>query len=138
MFNVLSDINWLSVVIAYVVSFALAGLWFAVLIVKPYAVALGRVGQPAPPTTPVSAAGPLVCQLVTLLATAVLVEALDITSTSDAIAFGLVVGIGFLASMTYQIAINPNFPRPLLYGAINAPYFVVSSVISATILVAMR
>ena len=26
------------------------------------------------------------------------------------VAFGLVVGIGYLTAMTYQIAINPSFP----------------------------
>ena len=40
--------------------------------------------------------------------------------------------------MTYQIAINPNFPRPLLYGAINAPYFVLTSVIGSVLMTATR
>ncbi|WP_244932308.1 DUF1761 domain-containing protein [Nocardioides sp. W7] len=138
MFNVLGDINWLACAIAAVASIALAGVWFAVVIVKPYAVALGREGAPAPEANAVSTAGPILCQLVTLLTSAVLIEALGITTTGNAVAFGLVVGIGYLSAMTFQIAINPNFPRPLLYGAINAPFFVVSSVLSAVILVAMR
>jgi hypothetical protein len=137
-FNVLGDINWLSFAIAFVASFALAGVWFPVLIAKPYAVALGREGTPAPAMSALTAAGPLVCQLVNLLAIAVLIEALGITGTGDAVTFGLVVGVGFLGAMTFQIAINPNFPRPLLYGAINAPYFVLSSLASSLILVAMR
>lgn len=138
MFNILGDVNWLAFAIAAVASVAIAGVWFAVVIAKPYAVALGREGLPAPGANAVSAAGPIVCQLVTLLTSAVLVEALDITTTSDAITFGLVVGLGYLSAMTFQIAINPNFPRPLFYGAINAPFFVISSVLSAVILVAMR
>ncbi|MEI5675608.1 MULTISPECIES: DUF1761 family protein [unclassified Nocardioides] len=138
MFNVLGDLNWLAVVIVAVASIVLAGLWFAVVIVKPYAVALGRVGQPAPEPSVVSAVGPLVCVVVTTLTTAVLVEALDISATGDAVVFGLVVGVGYLTAMTFQIAINPNFPRPLLYGVINAPYFVITSVLGSVVMTAMR
>ncbi|MFD6288408.1 DUF1761 domain-containing protein [Streptomyces sp. NPDC060205] len=138
MFSVLADINWLAVVIAAVASIVLAGLWFAVVIAKPYAVALGREGAPAPAQTAVTAAGPLVCLTVTVLTSAVLVEALDVTGLGDAVVFGLLVGVGYLGAMTFQIAINPNFPRPLYYGVLNAPFFVVTSVLSSVVLVAMR
>ena len=137
MFNVLGDISWIAVAVAAVAGIVMAGLWFAVVFAKPYAIALGREGQAPPPATVVSAAGPIVCQLVTLLTSAVLIEALDVTSVADAIAFGLIVGVGYLTAMAFQIAINPVVPRPLLYGAINAPYFVASSVVSAVILVTL-
>jgi hypothetical protein len=137
-FNVLTDINWIAFAISAVVSIVLAGVWFAVVIAKPYVVALGREDAPAPASDLVRTVGPLVCTLVVTLTTAVLVEALDLTSVGDAVAFGLVVGVGYLTAMTYQIAINPNFPRPLLYGAINAPYFVATSVISAVVMTLMR
>ncbi|KAA0940408.1 DUF1761 domain-containing protein [Streptomyces apricus] len=138
MFSVLDDINWPALAIAAVASFLIAGVWFAVVIAKPYAVALGREGAPAPSPTPVTVAGPLLCTLATVLTSAVLVEALDITGTGDAVAFGLIVGVGYLGAMTFQIAINPNFPRPLYYGLLNAPYFVLTSVLTSVILVAMR
>jgi hypothetical protein len=137
-FNVLTDINWVAFAISAVVSIVLAGVWFAAVIVKPYAVALGRVGAPAPESSVVRNVGPLVCSLVVTLTTAVLVEALDLSSIGDAVVFGLVVGVGYLGAMTYQIALNPNFPRPLLYGAINAPCFVLSTVISSVVMTAMR
>ncbi|MET9565478.1 DUF1761 domain-containing protein [Streptomyces tauricus] len=138
MFSVLTDINWLAVVIAAVASIVLAGLWFAVVIAKPYAVALGRAGAPAPAQTAVTAAGPLVCLTVTVLTSAVFVEALDITGLGDAVVFGLLVGVGYLGAMTFQIAINPNFPRPLYYGVLNAPFFVITSALSSVVLVTMR
>ncbi|MDQ1041059.1 hypothetical protein QFZ75_007475 [Streptomyces sp. V3I8] len=138
MFSVLDDINWPALAIAAVASFLIAGVWFAAVIAKPYAAALGRAGTPAPSPTPVTVAGPLVCTLVTVLTSAVLVEALDITGTGDAVVFGLLVGIGYLGAMTFQIAINPNFPRPLYYGLLNAPYFVLTSVLTSVVLVAMR
>ncbi|MTD12601.1 DUF1761 family protein [Nakamurella sp. YIM 132087] len=138
MFNVLGDINWLAVLVAAVVAVVLAGLWFGLVIAKAYPLALGRDASAPAPTGPVRSIGPLVCTLVVVLTTAVLVEALDISSIGDAVVFGLVVGIGFLTAMTFQIAINPNFPRPLFYGLLNAPYFVISTVVGSVVLVAMR
>jgi hypothetical protein len=46
-----------------------------------------------------------------------------ITSVEDALVFGAVVGIGHLVATMVTVAINPNFPRPLAYAALNAPYF---------------
>lgn len=140
MFDVLSpeiwaDISWLAVAASTVASFVLGGLWFALTMPKPYAAAVGLDG-PAPAPTPLAMAGPLVCNLVTIVTTGVLVEALGVQATGDAAALGLLVGIGYLAAMTFQIAINPVFARPLLYGAINAPYFVVTSVLSSVLLTA--
>lgn len=138
MFNVLGDINYLALLAAFVTSVVLAGLYFAVLTPRYYAIALGRQGAPAPEQTVVSGVGPLVCILITTLTSAVLIESLNITSAGTAVAFGLIVGIGYLTAMTFQIAINPNFPRPLYYGTVNAPYFIVTSLVSSLILVALR
>lgn len=138
MFDVLADINWLGFALAAVVSIGLAGLWFAVVIAKPYLVALGREDAPAPQNDLVANLGPVVCTLLVTLTTAVLVEALDLTAVGDAITFGVLVGIGYLGAMTFQIALNPNFPRPLYYGLLNAPYFVLSAVLSSVILVGLR
>jgi hypothetical protein len=40
--------------------------------------------------------------------------------------------------MTLNIAINPLFPRPFHYAAINAPFFVLGSLLASAILVALR
>jgi hypothetical protein len=138
LFNVLADVNWLAVAIATVAATVLAGLYFALLVPKYYVIALGRQNAPAPAPSPVSNFGPAVCILVTTITSAILVEALDITSTSDALTFGAIVGVGYLTAMTFQIAINPNFPRPLYYGLLNAPFFIASSLLTSAILVALR
>ena len=138
MFNVLTDINWLSVVLAAVASTVIGGVYFALLIAKPYVVALGREEAPAPEASSVSNFGPVVCMVVTAITSAVLIEALDVTGLADGVTFGLIVGVGYLTAMTFQIAINPNFPRPLFYGLLNAPFFIVTSVVTALIVVAMR
>ena len=46
MSHVLSQINWLAVVIATVASGALGALWYMLLIPKHYAIALGRESAP--------------------------------------------------------------------------------------------
>lgn len=138
MFTVLADVDWLAVLIAFVVSTALAGLYFPVLIAKPYIVALGRQNAGKPESTLVTNLGPIVCVLLTTVTSAVLLQALDVTAVGDAVAFGLIVGIGYLSAMTFQIAINPNVPRPIYYGVLNAPYFIISSVLTALILTWMR
>ena len=138
MFAVLAQVNWLAVLIAFVVTTALAGVYFAVIIAKPYLVALGREDAPKTPSSVVRNVGPIVAGLVVVVTSAILLRALDVTTIADAVVFGLIVGVGYLAAMTFQIALNPNFPRPLYYGVLNAPYFVVSSVISSVILVLVR
>lgn len=135
MFDVLTDINWLAVLAAFVASAVIAGVYFPVLIAKPYIVALGRENAGEPESSLVRNLGPVVCILVTTITSAVLITALDITAVGDAVVFGLLVGIGYLTAMTFQIALNPNFPRPLYYGVLNAPFFIITSVLTSVIIV---
>lgn len=137
MFNVLGDINWIAVVLAIVACTILGGVWFAGLFPKQYAASLGRDPGSKPTMTPLSYTGPMVCTLMTVLASAVLLKALNVDAMGDALIFGLIIGVGFLVATMTNVAINPNFPRPLSYAALNAPYFVLSGVLISTILVAM-
>jgi hypothetical protein len=54
------------------------------------------------------------------------------------VAFGAIVGAGYLAATTINVAINPNIPRPLFYGLISGSYFFLSSVIASVILVILK
>ncbi|WP_037181143.1 DUF1761 domain-containing protein [Rhodococcoides fascians] len=135
MFDVLTDINWLAVLAAFVASAVIAGVYFPVLIAKPYIVVLGRENAREPESSLVRNLGPVVCILATTITSAVLITALDITAVGDAVVFGLLVGIGYLTAMTFQIALNPNFPRPLYYGVLNAPFFIITSVLTSVIIV---
>ncbi len=138
MFAVLPDLSWTGFALASVASILLAGVWFGAVIAQPYLVALGREDGPAPETDLVRQAGPVLCLLPLVLTSTWLLEVLDVTGTGDAVAFGLLVGLGYLTAMTFQIALNPNFPRPLYYGLLNAPFFVISSVMTALIVTAVR
>lgn len=137
MLTALSHINWLAVLVAAVAHFMLGGVWFAALFAKPYARALGIADRPPQKPGAIFMIGPFVCGLVTIATTAVLLRALRITGYGEALSLGALVGVGYLATMTLNIAINPLFPRPFAYALINAPMFVIGSLMASTILVAM-
>lgn len=138
MFAVLTEINWLAVLAATVVFAVLGGLYFSVVIAKPYAIALGNVGKELPKPGPLFIVGPLVASLAVVITSAILLRALSVEALGDGILFGLLVSVGYLVAQTFTIAINPNFPRPLLYGLINAPYFIVCTVAASVILTLWR
>lgn len=138
MFAVLTQINWLAVIASTIVFTVLGGLWFAVVVAKPYAIALGRQEQPSSKMPPLFIVGPLVASLAVVITSAVLLRALSVESLADGIAFGVIVGLGYLTAQTFTIAINPNIPRPLLYGVVNAPYFLICSVAASIILTLWR
>jgi len=133
MIDAFTQLNWLAVALATVAGGVLGGVYFGALVPQAYLRVLGRSEAPAP--TPVSMAGPLICMLLTVVTGAVLIQALGLSTVADAIEFGLIVGIGYLTAMTFQIAINPNFPHPLRYGLLNAPFFLATSLASSLILV---
>jgi hypothetical protein len=137
MFDVLGQINWFGVAAATLAAAVLGGLWFTAVFGKSYTVALGREGQPPFKMTPIFMAGPFLCGLVTCIAGAILIRALGIVSYGDAVTFGLIIGVGFLATTTVNTGINPNIPRPILYGVINGSYFLVAGMMIAVILVAL-
>ena len=130
MFNVLSEINWLAVIVAVIPFALLGGLYFTAVIPKQYAAA---TGVPAKPGS-LFIVGPLVVSLVVVITSAVLLKALDVTALGDGVVFGLLVSVGYLVAQTFQIAINPAFARPLFYAALNAPYFIVCGVLASVIL----
>lgn len=131
------SINWLAVVASGVALSMLGAAWFMGVIPKPYGIALGRSDLAGRKPGPLFIVGPLVCGLVVTMTNAVLLKSFHVTAMSDALVFGLIVGVGYLTATVVNVAINPNFPRPLLYGAINAPYFIISNLVSCAILTAM-
>ena len=134
----INEINFLAVLAALVPSFILGGVWFGVVVAKLYVVALGREALPPQKPAPIFIFGPVVCNLFAVVTSAILLKMLQIDSIPGALAFGALVGIGYILSTCMNIAINPNFPRPFMYTLINAPYFLASSLMTSVILVVMR
>jgi len=138
MFNVLTTINWLSVLAAFIAYFLLGSLWYLVLFSKPYRASLGKENEPAQQPAPIFIIGPAVCSLLVTITCAVLLYSLQISSYVDAFRFALLVGFGYLFTNTVNIAINPNMPRPLFYGLITGSFHLVGMVLVNLILVGMK
>ena len=137
MIQAILSLNWFGVLLAYVPYFLLGALWFTVLFKKQYAISLGRENEQPQNLAPIFIIGPALCMLVITLTSALLLNALAINSYQGALLFALLVGIGYLVANTVNIAINPNIPRPLLYGAISGAYHLVGIVIVSLMLVFM-
>ena len=137
MISQLLNLNWIGVLLAFVAYFALGALWFTLLFSKQYKISLGRENETLP-NKPIFIFGPALCSLVITIACAILIYALNIQSFAEALEFAFVVGGGFLCANTFNIAINPNMPRPIHYGVISSTYHMVGIVIASIILVAMK
>ncbi|WP_329141668.1 DUF1761 domain-containing protein [Streptomyces sp. NBC_00670] len=137
MFDVLGDVNWAGILVGFLAFAALGGVWFALLFPKAYNRSLGRAADAKPQTSPLFFAGPPLSALVITLTSAVLMAALHIDTYGDALLFGLITGLGYLTANTVNIAINPNFPRPLFYAAISGTYNTLGSVIVSVVLLAL-
>jgi len=137
MINQLANLNWLSVIIAFVVYCMIGALWFTLFFSKPYKISLGKENETLP-NKPIFIVGPTICSLVITVATAILMYALNIQSFGAAIEFALIIGVGFLVANTVNIAINPNIPRPILYGIISGSYHLLCILIVCSILFGMK
>lgn len=136
MISQLANLNWMGVTLAFVAYSMLGALWFTVIFAKPYKISLGRDNEVLP-NKPIFIVGPMICMLVITLATAILMSALHIQSYGAALEFSLLIGVGYLVANTVNIAINPNIPRPILYGVISGGYHLVGILLVGMILVAM-
>lgn len=133
-----ANLNWLSVLAAFIAYFILGGLWFTVFFQKPYAISLGKAGLLPEKPAPIFIVGPAICSLVITLANAILIYSLNISTVSGALEFSAIVGIGYLVANTVNIAINPNIPKPILYGTISGVYHLIGIIIVSLIIVLMR
>ncbi|PSL33326.1 DUF1761 domain-containing protein [Chitinophaga ginsengisoli] len=137
MISQLANLNWISVLVAFAGYFILGALWFTLFFSKSYRISLGRENETLQ-NKPIFIVGPALCSLVITVASAVLIYALNVQSIGDAFKFSLLVGIGYLFANTVNIAINPNIPRPILYGMISGTYHLVGIFFVSVILVLMK
>nr|WP_234689517.1 hypothetical protein [Allorhizobium ampelinum] len=73
-----------------------------------------------------------------IVTTAAIMRMISVVSLADALSLGLMIGVGYLVAMCMTIAINPDFPRPFYYTLVNAPYFLVSSLVTSTVLFVLQ
>ena len=138
MFDAISTMNWLGVIVAFLPYFFLGALWFTVLFKKRYAISLGKENELPKKVAPIFIIGPAICTFAITVATAILINALHINSYENALLFSLVIGFGYLVANTVNIAINPNIPKPIFYSAISGSYHLVGILIACIVLVSMK
>ena len=138
MINQLSNLNWISVSVAFFAYFFLGAIWFTVFFKKQYAISLGKENNMPEKPAPIFIIGPAICSLMITIASALLMNALSITTIGNAIEFALVIGIGFLVANTFNIAINPNMPYPIHYGIISGLYHFVGIMMVSGVLIVMK
>lgn len=136
--NQLTNLNWVSVLVAFVAYCVVGALWFTLLFAKQYKISLGKANEELNNKAPIFILGPALCSLVITVANAVLFYSLNISTFNEAVEFSFIVGFGFLVANTMNIAINPNIPRPIHYGIISGTYHLAGIFIVNTILVAMK
>jgi hypothetical protein len=135
-FDVLSDLNWLAVIVAGLAYFALGAVWYMPPVFgKPWMAAGGQqMTQAGERPNPAIYATPLVAQIVAAIALGMLAKATGTNTLGEGFVLGLVVGIGFaLTIMLVTSAFETRKPNAFVWGLINAAYHLVGLVIAAVI-----
>jgi len=133
-FSAFAQISLWGVLAASAFGFVFGGVYFGALTPRYYAIALGREAMPPARLDILTILGPFVCNVVMIVTTAAIMRMIGVVSFTDALALGLVIGVGYLLAMCMTIAINPNFPRPFYYTMVNGPYFLISSLVTTVLL----
>ncbi|MFC4104241.1 DUF1761 domain-containing protein [Paenibacillus xanthanilyticus] len=128
------ELNGLAIIAAALAYYVLGAVWFTPLFGALYDKALDTKRSPNQKWPMLYYIGPLVSAFAASIATALFVDALQIVHLSDALLLGLIVGVGYAMSISFNNAINPKTPRPLLYGAVTGSYHVVGMMLTAAIL----
>lgn len=123
----IDHVSVFAVIIASLAGMTLGWIWFALFFERTYASVLGRSDQPKTKMGALYIVGPSLCMLVTTVAIAMLMAAQRISSLGSAVGLGTIIGVGLLSATAMNMAINPNVPRPIIYGLLSSAYFLVAS-----------
>jgi len=138
----ISGINWLAVIVATVIYFALGAVWFAPQ--TPIGKAWIAASDYKSPTEGASASNlfyivPAATCLVVVVATALLARATATDTLGEGIILGLVLGLGLAVPLLLTTAaFEFTKPRRFTWGVIDASYHVVGFVIAAVLLALWR
>lgn len=93
----ISELNWLAILVATVAGFAIGGVWYGPLFGNAWVQAMGKKPEDFEPS-PTPFIVSFVTSLITAIVLAVLIQALGITDVIGGLTLGLAVGIGFIAT----------------------------------------
>jgi uncharacterized membrane protein len=135
-FDVLSDLNWLAVIVAAIAYFAIGAVWYAPPVFGKTWMAAGGMAMPEAGTRPSPAIylTPLVGSVLSAVALGMLAKATGTDTLEEGIVLGLVVAVGFAISIAFVTAqFESEKPKPMVWGAVNAGYHVVGNLVAAII-----
>jgi hypothetical protein len=135
-FDVLSQLNWLAVIVAALAYFAIGAVWYAPPAFGKVWSAAGGMAILEAGTRPSPAIylTPLVGSVLSAVALGMLAKATDTDTLQEGIALGLVVAIGFAVAISFVTAqFESEKPKPMVWGAVNAGYHVVGNLVAAII-----
>jgi hypothetical protein len=136
-FDLLTDLSWLAVLVAALAYFAIGAMWYAPPVFGKAWMAAGGMEPPEAGTRPSPAIylTPLIGSLLSAVALGMLAEASGTDTFGEGVVLGLVVAIGFAVSIAFVTAqFESQKPKPMVWGAVNAGYHVVGSLIAAIII----
>jgi len=135
-FDVLSDLNWLAVIVAAIAFFAIGAIWYAPpLFGKAWAEAGGfSLPQPGERPNPAIYVTPLIGSVLSAIALGMIAKASGTDTFEEGIVLGIVVAIGFAISIALVTAqFETTKPKPMVWGAINGGYHMVGNLVAAII-----
>jgi hypothetical protein len=135
-FDVISDLNWLAVVVAAIVYYAIGAVWFAPFVTgRMWQRSIGWDTSQAPPAmTATTMALPLIAYFVAAVAVAMVAVATGSDDLSAGIVLGVVVAVGFAGSiLAVTAAFDPMKPQPWTWFAISFGYHLIGLVVTAVI-----
>jgi Na+/H+ antiporter NhaA len=133
-FDVLGDVNWLAILVGAIAWFILGALWYGPLFGKAWMASTG-IDPTASGERPSAAiyVFPLLAYLIATVALAMLAEATGSSTLGHGIILGLVVGLGFGATLYAVEAVFGTRPKPGSWFLITATYQLIGIVLAAVI-----
>ena len=139
-FDALDGVNWLAVVVATVVYFALGALWYAPQIFgKAWQRSMGWEMPAGQRPSPAIYIGPLVGALVTTLAVASLAAATETNAVGEGIVLAIFVGFGIAVAVLFVTAVfEATKPDRWTWFAITAGYHFTGLLIASIVIAAWQ
>lgn len=135
-FGVLSDINWLGVLLATLAYFVLGAVWYSPALFGNRWMRSAGMPEPTAGEGPGPAiyVMPLISSLIASVALAMIATAMNASGVGDGLQLGLVVGLGFAISVMLTTAtFEAQKPEPWVWFALTAGYHFVGLVVASII-----
>lgn len=139
--NVVSQLNWLAVIVGAVIYFALGALWYSPLLLgRQWQRSIGWDPERQPPEVKVATyLVPFGAYLVMAVAVGLLAAATETDTIGEGVVLGLVLGLGLsLMHTLVDASFDPNKPQPWAWFAINGAYHAAGLLIVAVVVSVWR